>query len=58
MKITHIELSHIAIPFATPYKLSKTYGTLHDAHAVIFKVFTDEGFLPMKESSVLAKRIP
>ncbi len=50
MKITHIELSHIAIPFATPYKLSKTYGTLHDAHAVIFKVFTDEGIVGLGEA--------
>ena len=50
MEITRIELSHIAIPFATPYKLSKTYGTLHDAHAVIFKVFTDEGIVGLGEA--------
>ncbi len=41
MKITHIELFQISIPFKKPYKLSKVYGTLTHADAVIVKVSTD-----------------
>ncbi len=54
MKITKIELSHISIPFAEPYKLSKTYGTLHEAHAVIFKVLTDEGIVGLGEADPMS----
>ena len=54
MKITKIELSHIAIPFSIPYKLSKTYGTLHEAHAVIFKVHTDEGIVGLGEADPMS----
>ena len=43
MKITGLELFHISIPFCQPYKLSKVYGTLTDAHAVVLKVHTDAG---------------
>jgi L-alanine-DL-glutamate epimerase-like enolase superfamily enzyme len=50
MKIAAIELFHIAIPFATPYRLSKIYGTLHEAHAVIFKLHTDEGIVGLGEA--------
>ena len=35
MKITALELFHISIPFAKPYKLSKVYGTRYNADAVI-----------------------
>lgn len=54
MKITKIELSHISIPFAKPYKLSRTYGTLHEAHAVIFKVHTDEGIVGLGEADPMS----
>jgi muconate cycloisomerase len=54
MKITNIELSHISIPFAQPYRLSKTYGTLHEAHAVIFRIFTDEGFVGLGEADPMS----
>lgn len=50
MKISGIELFHIAIPFAKPYRLSKTYGTLHEAHAVIFKLHADEGIIGLGEA--------
>jgi muconate cycloisomerase len=50
MKIDRIELFHISIPFAKPYALSKAYGTLRDAHAVIFKVHTDEGAVGLGEA--------
>jgi L-alanine-DL-glutamate epimerase-like enolase superfamily enzyme len=53
MKITRLELFHISIPFAKPYKLSKVYGTLHNAHAVIFKVHTDEGIVGLGEADPL-----
>ena len=50
MKITRVELFHIAIPFAKPYRLSRAYGTLTDAQAVIFKVATDEGIVGLGEA--------
>jgi muconate cycloisomerase len=50
MKITELELFHIAIPFAEPYKLSKVYGTLENAHAVIIKVRTDKGIIGLGEA--------
>ncbi len=53
MKITRLELFHIAIPFAKPYRLSKAYGTLTDAHAVILKMHTDEGVVGLGEADPL-----
>ncbi|MDA3791659.1 MAG: hypothetical protein PF503_24570 [Desulfobacula sp.] len=50
MKINCVELFHIAIPFVVPYKLSKKYGTLTHAHAVVFKVHTDEGIVGLGEA--------
>ncbi len=50
MKISRIELFQISIPFAEPYHLSKIYGTLHDAHAVIVKIETDEGLIGLGEA--------
>jgi muconate cycloisomerase len=50
MKINRIELFRISIPFAKPYALSKAYGTLRDAHAVIFKVHTDKGIVGLGEA--------
>jgi muconate cycloisomerase len=50
MKITGLELFHISVPFAEPYKLSKTYGTLHNAQAVILKIHTDEGIVGLGEA--------
>jgi muconate cycloisomerase len=53
MKIIGLELFQISIPFAKPYKLSKVYGTLYDAGAVIFKVYTDEGLIGLGEADPL-----
>jgi len=50
MKITEVELFHISIPFAKPYHLSKLYGTLHNAHAVILKIKTDDGIIGLGEA--------
>ncbi len=53
MKITGLELFHISIPFAKPYKLSKVYGTRYDAEAVVLKVHTDEGIVGLGEADPL-----
>lgn len=53
MKIDRIELFHISIPFAKPYKLSKVYGTRYDAEAVVIKVHTDEGIVGLGEADPL-----
>jgi muconate cycloisomerase len=50
MKISGLELYQISIPFAEPYRLSKIYGTLHDAKAVIVKINTDEGLVGLGEA--------
>jgi len=50
MKITAIELFHISLPFAKPYSLSKVYGTLVNAEAVIVKVHTDTGIAGFGEA--------
>lgn len=50
MKIIGLELYQISIPFAEPYRLSKIYGTLHDAQAVIVKLKTDEGLIGLGEA--------
>lgn len=43
MKINRIELFEVAVPFVKPYRLSKVYGTIHNARAVILKLETDTG---------------
>jgi muconate cycloisomerase len=53
MKISSLELFHISIPFAKPYKLSKVYGTRYDAEAVILKVHTDQGLVGLGEADPL-----
>jgi muconate cycloisomerase len=53
MKITALELFHISIPFAKPYKLSKIYGTRYDAEAVVIKIHTDEGIVGLGEADPL-----
>jgi len=50
MKIIGLELFHISIPFAKPYKLSRVYGTLTHAHAIILKMHTDEGIVGLGEA--------
>jgi muconate cycloisomerase len=53
MKITALELFHISIPFAKPYKLSRVYGTRYNAEAVILKLHTDEGIIGLGEADPL-----
>jgi muconate cycloisomerase len=50
MEIISLELFHISVPFAQPYKLAKTYGTKHNAHAIILKVHTDENIVGLGEA--------
>jgi len=50
MKIKTIELYQISIPFVRPYKLSKVYGTLTHADAVIVRITTDTGLVGWGEA--------
>ena len=50
MRINGLELYQISIPFAEPYRLSKIYGTLYDAHAIIVKIKTDGGLVGLGEA--------
>lgn len=50
MKITMIELFQVSIPLMNPYRLSKVYGTICDAQAVIVKIHTDEGIIGYGEA--------
>jgi len=50
MKINCIEFFHIAVPFVVPYKLSKKYGTLSQAQAVVFKIHTNAGIVGLGEA--------
>jgi L-alanine-DL-glutamate epimerase-like enolase superfamily enzyme len=50
MKISMIELFHVSIPLMKPYKLSKVYGTISDAQAIIVKIHTDEGIVGYGEA--------
>lgn len=43
MYISTIELYHVAVPFHTPYRLSRRYGTLPETQAVVLRVATDTG---------------
>ncbi len=51
MKVTRIEAFHVTIPLVQPYVLSKRYGTVHQAHAVVVKVHTDEGICGYGEAN-------
>ena len=50
MHISKLELFHISIPFKVPYRLSKVYGTLDNAEAVIVRVYTDQGIVGLGEA--------
>ena len=50
MRINKLELHHISIPFKVPYRLSKAYGTLDKAGAVILKMHTDKGIIGLGEA--------
>ncbi|MGD8834278.1 MAG: enolase C-terminal domain-like protein [Desulfobacteraceae bacterium] len=53
MHIEKIELNHIAIALAEPYKLSKRYGTITHAHAVVIRMTTDDGLVGLGEADPL-----
>ena len=53
MRIETIELNHIAIPLAEPYRLSKRYGTITLAHAVIVRMKTSDGHVGLGEADPL-----
>lgn len=51
MKITGLSVDLIELPFAVPYKLSKAYGTLTHAGAVIVRLETDDGLVGLGEAN-------
>ncbi len=53
MEISSLELNQIAIPLAEPYNLSKKYGTIHNAHAIIVRIYTDDGLVGLGEADPL-----
>ena len=50
MRITKITGIHVSIPLAVPYKLSRVYGTVADAHAIVVIVETDAGLIGYGEA--------
>ncbi len=51
MKVKRIEAHHITLPLIAPYKLSKKYGTVTHAQAVITRVHTDDGLVGIGEAN-------
>jgi L-alanine-DL-glutamate epimerase-like enolase superfamily enzyme len=51
MTITKIEAFHLCIPLEKPYVLSKKYGTVTDAHAVLVKLSNDDGLVGYGEAN-------
>jgi L-alanine-DL-glutamate epimerase-like enolase superfamily enzyme len=51
MKVKRIEAHHITVPLIAPYKLSKKYGTVTHAQAVITRVHTDDGRVGIGEAN-------
>jgi len=51
MKVKRIEAHHITVPLIAPYKLSKKYGTVTHAQAVITRVHTDDGLVGIGEAN-------
>jgi len=50
MKIDRIRVSHIKVPLAKPYPLSKVIGTLLDTEPIVIQIFTDEGITGLGEA--------
>jgi muconate cycloisomerase len=50
MFITGLELNWISVPFRRPYALSRRYGTLAHAQAVIVRVHTNQGLVGLGEA--------
>ncbi len=51
MRIDRIQAFHVTVPLAEPYVLSKQYGTVRDAHAVIVELGTDDGLVGHGEAN-------
>ncbi|MDM8533502.1 enolase C-terminal domain-like protein [Clostridiaceae bacterium HSG29] len=50
MKIQKIDVFHLKIKLAKPYKLSKLYGTLEDTEPIVVKITTDTGIVGFGET--------
>ncbi len=53
MKVDRIEAQHVTIPLVTPYVLSRKYGTVTHSHAVVVRVYTDDGLVGLGEADPL-----
>jgi L-alanine-DL-glutamate epimerase-like enolase superfamily enzyme len=53
MKVERIEAQHVTIPLVTPYVLSRKYGTVTHSHAVVVRVYTDQGLVGLGEADPL-----
>jgi L-alanine-DL-glutamate epimerase-like enolase superfamily enzyme len=53
MKIERVEAQHVTIPLAQPYVLSRKYGTVTHSHAVVVRLFTDQGIVGLGEADPL-----
>jgi muconate cycloisomerase len=53
MKVERIEAQHVTIPLGTPYVLSRKYGTVTHSHAVVVRLFTDQGLVGLGEADPL-----
>lgn len=53
MKITGLSVNLIEQPFAVPYRLSQTYGTLTHTRAVIVRLETDTGLIGLGEANAM-----
>ncbi len=51
MRIDRIQAFHVTVPLAVPYVLSKQYGTVRHAHAVIVELGTDDGLVGHGEAN-------
>ena len=50
MRITAIRGVHVSIPLSVPYKLSRVYGTVSSADAVVVRLTTDTGLVGYGEA--------
>jgi L-alanine-DL-glutamate epimerase-like enolase superfamily enzyme len=53
MRIERIEAQHVTIPLVQPYVLSRRYGTVTHSHAVVVRLFTDQGLVGLGEADPL-----
>ncbi len=53
MKIHSIDIYALSIPFVTPYRLSRIYGTVTDNQSIVIRIRTDDGLSGWGEANPL-----